>query len=481
MGFAFNIVIIVLILFIAYWLANQGVFSALLHLLCVIVAGAIALAAWDPLTTRLLLRGTAFDHYAWGVSLVAVFAVSLLILRLIVDKVISSQLQFARGADMALGFIAGLPAGVLTVGMLLIGLSFVPSTNDVFGYRGWGRDERTGEIVQLSACWLPVHQITSGFYEWLSVTSFSTDRPLRQYNPALYKQASLVRDSYGDGQAQLSLKPSEADVRGVQIVSDGRRELCFIEVHFANGARDFGDQLTLSSAQVRLIGDAGALDQAPVVHPEAWIQATRYHKFDSVSHYVTSVPGEETTDVVFQFSLPSEFSPRLIQIRNTLYRLPAARSTGGQPFAGAFGASSREPAAAVTGGSIQSAVRVSNDIRPVNADTSQLPGSLKADDDRYLVRGHGTFQRGGSRPSRNLRLQGIAPSPGTRCVRVDVSRGKAADIFAVMNQVAEDARIVLVTQSGVEFTPIGFLYAQGEETEIKLDPGGRIHLSLIHI
>ncbi|MHC4141812.1 MAG: hypothetical protein ACYSUF_08025 [Planctomycetota bacterium] len=42
----FNILCIAMVLLIAYWWANQGIFSAIIHLLCVIIAGALALAFW---------------------------------------------------------------------------------------------------------------------------------------------------------------------------------------------------------------------------------------------------------------------------------------------------------------------------------------------------------------------------------------------------------------------------------------------------
>ena len=64
----FNLALIGLVLLIAYWWANQGFFSSLLHLICVIVAGTIALAVWEPVTVNLLLSGGMFDNYAWGVS-----------------------------------------------------------------------------------------------------------------------------------------------------------------------------------------------------------------------------------------------------------------------------------------------------------------------------------------------------------------------------------------------------------------------------
>ena len=81
---ALNIVVILMVLLIAYWWATQGLFSAILHLVCVVAAATIALALWEPLVVGLLLRGGGFDNYAWGLGLGALFTFSLLIFRVTV-------------------------------------------------------------------------------------------------------------------------------------------------------------------------------------------------------------------------------------------------------------------------------------------------------------------------------------------------------------------------------------------------------------
>ena len=44
-----SILIIIVIALAAFWWGNQGAFSALLHMLCALVAGAVGFAAWEPL------------------------------------------------------------------------------------------------------------------------------------------------------------------------------------------------------------------------------------------------------------------------------------------------------------------------------------------------------------------------------------------------------------------------------------------------
>jgi hypothetical protein len=49
-----NIIVIAFAALIAYWWATQGLFSAVLHLVCVTAAGVLAFATWDPATDLLL-------------------------------------------------------------------------------------------------------------------------------------------------------------------------------------------------------------------------------------------------------------------------------------------------------------------------------------------------------------------------------------------------------------------------------------------
>ena len=85
MTYIFNLGVIGFVLLIAYWWVNQGAFSAFLHLLAVIGAGIIALGLWEPVAF-LMLRGNTFDYFAWGVSLIGLFSISLFLLRFLLSR-----------------------------------------------------------------------------------------------------------------------------------------------------------------------------------------------------------------------------------------------------------------------------------------------------------------------------------------------------------------------------------------------------------
>ena len=95
----FNLLVIAFAGLIAYWWANQGLFSALIHLVCVIVAGALAFATWEPFT-GIVLGVPALEPYARGIALLAPFALYLFLARLAGDKLVPDNLNFPHAVNL---------------------------------------------------------------------------------------------------------------------------------------------------------------------------------------------------------------------------------------------------------------------------------------------------------------------------------------------------------------------------------------------
>jgi hypothetical protein len=464
-----NIVLIAIGGLIAYWWANQGFFSALLHLVCVIVAGAIAFALWEPLTIGLLISGGGFDNYAWGVTLVGVFAISLAIMRVLMDKLAPANVNVPNWVNLAFGGVAGAAAAVLTLGIFVIGAGHVQASKELMGFRDFGRAERDGAVgARGKGLWIPVHKITTQFYGMLSVTSFSSPwGSLRQDAPHLDRQVSLIRDSFGGGRGQLALAPKDAKIERVSKLDNN----WYLAVRF--NAQDFGDRFTLSASQIRLIGQPTSKRGTPeVLHPTAWRQdwidsnakgtPSPFHEFNDISHYVSNEPGKESTTPVFRFEGSPSFTPKYIQIRGTRFRLPnAVPADSGTIALNNMGTGAQVTDVTSAGGDITSLVKVTNDIRPLNVSTNQPRGTLKVEeiDDRYyFTAGRHTFKTTRSTGSRKLKVQGIYEPTGTRVVRLEVTRGTAGDIFRFYSTVGDDADLALVDATGSEYRPIGYFY-----------------------
>ena len=467
-----------MVLLIAYWWANQGLFSAIIHLLCVIVAGALALAFWEPVTVGLLLRGGGFDNYAWGFSLVVLFVLILFVLRLVTNRLIPANVALPHWADLSFGFPVGAFAGVLTVGILVIGIGFVHSQHRVLGFAGYSRD-KTGRITETNRLWLPFHQITDEFYSLLSVGSLKTGTPLRHYQPKLYQQAaSLVRDSYRGGRGQLVMRPSQVAVVSASVCTSR----ALITVRFERGALDYGEQLTLSASQIRLIGDASGFDRAHVAHPVRWRQptkdaGTRTFSFDDNSHYVTTVPGREQTVVTIEFPWRGGTTPRFIQIKGARLNLTKVEEMSQEECEAAFRGGAAAAGVTKAPTDVYGArplgpgqIKIGNDIRPVTTSTNVLPGTMKHVE-KELVEGYALFPLGRTSFSRNLLIEGIRENPGTRIVQLDVSRSSAASLYGNVRKLAgADATPFLVDGEGYTYTAIGYIHEGTEGVAIRLDP-----------
>lgn len=483
MIYVFNLIVIAVVVLIAYWWANQGLFSAILHLLCVIAAGAIALSLWEPVTVNYMLRGSGFDDFAWGLSLVGMFVVILLILRVATNKLIPANVAVPSWANWAFGLPIGAVSGILSAGILVIGAGFIQSTREIMGLSGAGRAGKTA-IVGVTGdqrLWLPVHEITYEFFAWLSVTSLSTDQPLRQWYPRLDWQAvSLLRDSWGDGAGKLSLKPDAATVQGFYSFSDEKGKHYVVKMRFDGESRDWGEQLTLSRSQVRLIAPPkNVMDESRVAHPDSWIQPVwgdpgkddGRHRFDDISHYISSVPGQESVEVAIEFSARDlePAIPKFIQVRGTRYRLPKLEedSASARSLGGGLGGNVTLDAGAAD---ISSAFEITNSIRPLQISTNNMPSgmSLVEDSDGKFFSDTGgnevEFQPGGDRPARALAIKGIFEPKGTRIVRLDVSRESPANIYgAIRDKVKnENDPLMLVDSNGQTYTPIGYFYEKAD-------------------
>lgn len=479
-----NIIILGLVLLIAYWWANQGLFSAILHLMCVVAAGAITFGVWEPLTEGLLLHGNAFDRYAWGVSFVGVFAVSLFLLRLAFDKLAPGNVHLPHWVNLVCGTPVGAASGILTIGMVMIGCGFIQSSLDVMGFVGYARSGRTGSVeAQSRQLWVPVHQITDEFFSLLSVNSLYPtfqQRPLRHVYPDLYKQsAALQRDSYQKGRGQISMPPDGASVQ--RWAYEPTTGLAQVEVLFTKRAQDYGDQLTLSASQVRLIEkkrNRHSKAKARTLHPTIWTQdRSPPYAFDSRETYATSTPAQQTVTIKFAFPPTPNFEPGYIQIKGVRYALPPSKEVTASEIALVVAERARGGSVTIdpSAPDIQSVIEISKSIRPISANTNSLPGGIKVVD-KHLASGKAEFpRRGGVRASRNLRIAGILEPLGARVVKVDVSRRSPANLFdSVRERISAGARIELVDRQGRTYPCIGYMWEKSTGYEVKLDPANYV-------
>ncbi|MBL1219049.1 MAG: CvpA family protein [Planctomycetes bacterium] len=339
---------------IAYVLASQGFFSSLLHLACVITAGAMAFALWEPCVYLIAPRinSPALIDLLWGTILIVLFAIFLALLRTATDKLCFANTDLSHTQNLVGGGIAGILSGVLTAGVLLIGLQFIQGPAKIIGYSGWVVDQ--GGVINKAGgaegqLWAPVDEWTSWYYSNASLGSMAVYEPLANWYPDLAQQASMYRASYENGASRMGMRPSALKVNDIirfvptdmqqflssltgidrdrQLASNGTGEVYSISISVEQGAWDGGSKLRLTKAQSRLVVEMPGGRMVPI-HPHAFVQ--RYESnttnqgrwpYDAGDICAISIGSAATQGIWLEFLVPAGATLHHLIVRNARVEL----------------------------------------------------------------------------------------------------------------------------------------------------------------
>jgi hypothetical protein len=500
----FNIILIGLVLLIAYWWANQGAFSAFIHLVCVLVAGAIAFGVWEPIAVLMINRNFMAD-YAWGVALLGPFALALLLCRVAADKLVSENLNFPQSVNLVAGGLMGAASGTLTMGMLLIGGGFFQSSLDLMGFSGSFRTVENRGQPELAAerLWLPAHLVTEGVYDQLSAGAFQPEfgRPLRNVYPGLAHTAmSLHRDGPNGGRAKSSAAADAVKVLSFWYSPDlnaGTGKGAFVvELEVLRGAGDKGT-VTVSASQLRLLENVPASSsRAPAyAFPASWSQPTdsgarQVYAFDDATNFASNVPGQDSTKFMFVFPATplggATQPPQYLMFKGLRLRLPALDTTQFDQVVAMQRLRGADPTAAGATPLVDPAAKtiarkdlvIDASIAPAVTNVNELTTMeyTSVGKQNLLTSGVQEFPRGGKVASPTNRISAIYAPDGTAVVRLNISRssGTSIDLWNSRSKLREEAgdtaALRLVDSNGNEYMPIGYIWVKPDGVEIRVDP-----------
>ena len=474
-----SILIIIVIALTAFWWSNQGTFSAFLHMLCSLVAGAVAFAVWEPVTHLLLGAGGLPKfvlQFSWGLGLAVPFLVTFAALRWLSDAFVKANITMPKSVDLGLGGVFGGVAGVLSTGVCVIAFGHMQVPGDIMGFYGVKRG-RGGQLQSINSLIVPVHSITAGLYNTLSTGAFATAKPLAEWSPEIARNTTLFHDTVDGGKGAVAMPANAVKFTGglhrLQAGTTG--EFLVVGLEFTNKAMDHGNRLTITNSQVRLVSDQGA-----VRHPEGWFsqwgaeEGQGYFMYDADTNVASSEPGTSNAVFFFAFPVNTEFTPRFIQVKGvrvdlrgkeelpitTALATQYAKATTRLAAAGPF--EERD---------ISRSVEVTKRFRDIRAGKNALPPGFIVNSDNEIVSGNGILQLGGKRPPRKLRIQGLAEISGARMVAINVSRGQPACLFDAKPDGIDTVR--LLTDPVATYSPVGYIFKDRRGLQINLDPSGR--------
>ena len=503
MSWFLGAIVIAFVMAMAIYWSTQGLFSAFLHLGLMIAAGAVALGIWQPLVIGFLLA--RMPSYAWGVGLLAPFALVLLLLRVISDKLIAGNMKFPPWVDSLGGLIAGSIAGILTAGIVLIGISFLPLPPTILGYHRYGVE--AGGIKPVSDAFMPldVAGITANFYDGLSASdsmaggAFSTSSPLAQNLPDLPRFASTYR-MREDLNAMLGATPGSVEVSGVRTVNGhdaklpgdvakalpplGNQKLVVIETKWHNKPGVFGDDGTLrvASAQISLITKDSQKDQVNVLTPIAarWTDPTGHNELRVFTPAHQSAYAFKDGGVInWVFRVPPSQTLSALRVRMLPLSLPEANADTKTPLTKLIGPlpqpAKKKGQSGATVGQRHGVIAGQKAANLEQTNTIQMPFHESQAPLEYIDHavkgGHGTATITAGGPSRRTIVDKIYCPDQFAMVRLKITADRAQSLFGrALQDAASVAPPLLKDNQGNNIAPIAYVLqrATGKTEDIQV-------------
>lgn len=529
-----------MLLLLAFIWANRGFYSGLINMVCVIAAGAIAFAFWEPIGHALVnaapARGflSALQGVAWGLALALPFAVSLAVLRLVMDQVLGKNINVSTPVNYAGAGICGLISALITTGIFALTVSnfrFAPGPVKIDPVQ----QSTNGSITRQASLWVPVDAIVAGLYGHLSERTFSSSEPLARWHPDFHEAGHANRLSY-EGKARNTLKAADFQVMGTFKIGGGQTRLpellkdmlnpasqtvetvdgkpydqaSTIEgvvIQFNATAGESSGKVVLGNGQVRMVVENDAGERRTIFPIAVSSQADGENpvfgrwRFDGRNVFVSSVGGGATSLMMFEFVLEPGFKPLALYVRGirspmegvrTLATLATAQqrdlviATLAQRMqSGDF------TGAATTGTTIQLDVSTAtpvgpgaNNALPEGVRTGNaigftiqlgMQGAAEVNDNKF-VRGEQLFEQRQitqmSGVDRKLRIGSFQIDQDVQLVHVQV--GDPNLPYSFLNPRVQSAprteSVTLVDSNGQSYVPVGLVYSDATVQKIRFTP-----------
>lgn len=530
-----NLLTIAIVLGLGYLWVTRGFFSSLLHLGCVVAAGAIAFGVWEPVSLFLLQKAPQSGFFAfvgdaaWGLGLALPFAISLSLLRVATDKLAPGNIIINDTYDSIGGGICGAGIGLITAGIFVLSVGFLRLPANFMGYQPV-KMANQGNLEFQGGLWLPADRLTAGFYNMLSQNTLSTGTPLAYYYPDLAAAAGTQRMSEGGGKNKNNIRPDGFDVAmrftvgkggsapADQIFSDflnaGTQQVTLLDgstlpagsyiegylINFLAGAKEKFGQVVVGKGQLRLVAHNNA-GEGVTLYPIAVTSQARSgdntfgrFRFDG-EFYVASVGGATEAPMAFEFAVPAGYEPTALYVRNIRHEVEG--TTPDREFADA---SSRDIAIQTGDLLVGNAAANLNlaHAQAVDASSGRVNGievgrrmagravlqkgntpGLEVDDNNRIVNGEGVFNPsdvGGRGLDRNLRVDEFFVTSDTNIVQVQITGDPTqfpSSFFstAAAPDLRTDVPPRLIDSNGQRYNAIGYIYQDLNKVQIRYTPG----------
>lgn len=182
-----------------YQIFKQGLFSAMIMAVLSLVAALIALNYFEQLGNVLTGWGLArFSPQA--ISLLTIFAISLLAMRLITDRLISGNMNFALIIDRVGAGFFGFISSIVVAGILTLGFQLLPGSPELLMYDRYENDH--AKYVKESGLFPYADAFVTSLMAKAGNNAFAGPKSFQQTHPEFLRELYLNRITLDPGSRQ---------------------------------------------------------------------------------------------------------------------------------------------------------------------------------------------------------------------------------------------------------------------------------------
>jgi hypothetical protein len=166
---------VILMLIVGYVYFVEGLFTAFVMFVNVLLAGIITFNFWEPIARALesSLATTFLAGYEDALVMIALFCISLALLRLVANNFNDHQIEYHPALHQGGGAVLGLVTGYLVSGFLVCVLQTLPWNESFMGFSAQASPESTiRRVLPADRVWLALMFRASAY-----PLSRSADRP----------------------------------------------------------------------------------------------------------------------------------------------------------------------------------------------------------------------------------------------------------------------------------------------------------------
>lgn len=371
-----GLIILVSTAFIVYAWVIRGFFSALIHLVCTVAAGAVAFGVWEPLGHFLLGvspdRGTMsfIRDASWAIALALPFALTLGILRAATNKLLPANARCDDVVEYVGGGVCGLAAAVITMGIFMLSYGFLRFSPEAMGFqpvRYTSAADGRGSVEREPGIFIDMvprfDMVTARLYGQMSMTTLRTGEPLGKWYPR-FDDVPWANRMTHQGRSRNTVKRKDFDVLGWYTVGKEATDTAWrggplrnlmvdkwsetgqvardivgepitngyiagFKVRLNAGAKEKQGQIILGNGQVRLVVESVTEEEFKSLHPVAAVTniaieglgadqkpASARFRYDGNDVFFCSIGGSSDANMWLEFAVPSGYAPIGLFIKN---------------------------------------------------------------------------------------------------------------------------------------------------------------------